>query len=166
MPILRTYQCPDCEGLFEHLHMHREEDPPSFCPLCGSSTSAEPQLSAPHIGRPIGQAADGVYRAMEQASEQHAAQAAEMLGVSASETSGMKMTDLRDNARVGEASVPVSVNGLSGNHRPQAEVMEFARSAHNGPDARAGIRAIDTVRSLHHRLGAASVARSTMGKAE
>lgn len=51
MPIMRTYECPDCEGRFRFLHMTRQEPPPAACELCGAAMgSAEPALAAPAIG--------------------------------------------------------------------------------------------------------------------
>lgn len=52
MPIMRTYECPDCNGRFRFLHMTRQEPPPAECELCGADMGGapEPALAAPAIG--------------------------------------------------------------------------------------------------------------------
>jgi len=114
MPVMRTYQCPDCEGVFEHLHMRSTEEPPAFCPLCGASTAeVEPEVSSPHIAKSIGKVADQVYRDMEDGATQRANMAAEHLGVDASEMSAMKITDMKDNMREGDTANGVAANPVS-----------------------------------------------------
>lgn len=162
MPVLRTYQCPDCDGVFEHLHMRVVEEPPAFCPLCGSSTSAEAQLSAPHIAKSIGKVADGVYRQMSDGAEVRAAAAAEMMGVDPSEMSAMKMTNMRDDVRVGETSVvsaPTPVSAALDQRRSVTPVglqdakavSQFVADTRKGAYSGAGSQILDKVKANHAR---------------
>src|SRR5450830_222819 len=96
MPVMRSYQCPDCQGIFDHLHMRSTDEPPAFCPLCGASTSdVRPEISAPRIAKSIGKTGDAVYRGMEDGSAQRAAMAAEHLGCDVSDMNAMKVTDIK-----------------------------------------------------------------------
>lgn len=163
MPVMRNYQCPDCEGVFTHLHMRMDEPPPAFCSLCGASTSGvEPQLSAPHIAKSIGKVADNVYRQMETASKVRAEMAAEALGESASDMTAMKITDMRDNTRAGEISAPPVYNPVSAALDQRRSVTpvglqdasaasQFAADTRKGAYAGAGVRALDNVRANHSR---------------
>lgn len=64
MPVMRTYECPDCEGRFRFLHMTRNEPPPAACELCGADMGGapEPALAAPAIGgSPIARSVDKIW---------------------------------------------------------------------------------------------------------
>lgn len=76
------YRCPDCAGVFRHLHHPSDAPPPERCPLCGAwvSSDAPPDPvfvpQAPRIREnAYAQSIDRVYRAEERASEQRAADA-------------------------------------------------------------------------------------------
>ena len=173
MPVMRTYQCPECEGQFDHLHLRSTDEPPAFCPLCGTSTAeVTPEVSAPHIARSIGKSADAVYRGMEEGSQQRAAMAAEHLGVDVSEMSAMKVTNLRDDARPGETSAatvsnPVSQymgqTGVGGLHDSQAGAA-YASAASTGPFARAGSAALSGVVGQHAAMASRVAAAGCQGK--
>lgn len=68
MPVVRTYQCPECEGQFKFMHMTRDEPPPAHCDICKAFMGAvEPELAAPAIGgSAIAKSVDQVYSSMEQ----------------------------------------------------------------------------------------------------
>ena len=162
MARFRHLQCPDCEGTWKWLQHPSDEPLPNFCPRCGSNLTAEPVFvpEAAHIARSIGKTADGVYRQMESASEEHAYLAAEMTGDHASDYSGMKITDLPDYLRPGDIAAklperlnPVSeaiaagrggfgvANGLTG--------AEYAQATGQGVFPRAGDAMRQSLQSTH-----------------
>jgi len=172
MPIMRTYQCPDCEGYFEHLHLHSGEAPPPNCELCGADMrGTPPELSAPHIARSIGKVADNVYRAMEESSAHRAEMAAEAMGESASEFNAMKVTNIRDDARAGESSVVTANNAVSqfmgqnriGGHMPRETAAEYAQATRTGPYAGAGLAAVRQVTQNHASLAPRVVRAGNLG---
>jgi hypothetical protein len=148
MAVFRHYQCPDCEGTFRFLHHPRDEPPPNFCPICGSSMTVEPVFvpSAPHIARSIGQTADGVYRQMEAASAANMEAAAELGGGDAADYSAAKITDMADYLRPGDVAAkmpnnPVAqhmANSGQGGFQPGMTGAEFAASAVQGAFPRQG----------------------------
>lgn len=173
MPVMRTYQCPECLGAFEHLHLRSTDEPPSFCPLCGASTAdTPPEMSAPHIGKSIGFVADAVYRQMEEGSAQRAQMAAEHLGVDAAETSALKITDIRDTMREGDTAVSVAPNAVStfmqqsgvGGYQGSDAGVHYAAATRHGPHAGAGSRAMDSVRQQHAAASPRMVASGQQGK--
>jgi len=168
MPVMRSYQCPDCQGIFDHLHMRSTDEPPAFCPLCGASTGdVQPEISAPRIAKPIGKTGDAVYRGMEDGSAQRAAMAAEHLGCDVSDMSAMKVTDIKDNTREGETSNVVAANPVSnfmaqtgvGGLQSSTQAAAFAASTNSGPYARAGESARQGI-VANHQQRAAQVARA------
>ena len=172
MPVMRSYQCPECQGVFRHLHDRADEPPPTACEICGADTSGTPpELSAPHIPRSIGKVADGVYRQMEEGSRARAEMAAETLGESAADT-GMAITDMRDNARPGETSaVPVNnpvsqFMGQTGAGGMTAGIQgaEYARATRTGPFAGAGAATLQGVVSGHGARAAQVAARGNVGR--
>ena len=171
MPVMRTYQCPDCDGYFDHMHMRSVDEPPAFCPLCGANTSsASPELSAPHIAKTIGKVADNVYRQMETGSAARAEMAAELLGESASDM-GMKITDMRDDNHEGEISAARAPNPVStfmaqtgvGGMTDAAVGAQYASSVNSGPFARAGDRARQDVAAGHQVRARQGAAAGNMG---
>lgn len=101
----RTYACEACDGQFTILKDDRDP-PPAHCACCGASTGDDPEpiLNFSRIGKAANQSLDKTYRAMESASIGRAEQAASDLGVSVSEVSDIKMTNMRDNLREGDTS--------------------------------------------------------------
>lgn len=127
---------------------------PDCCPGCGYEYDPPPGdniISMPAIRSAVAKSVDGVYRDMERASEARVQQAADVLGVPASEMSGLKVTNLRDNTREGEmAAVPI-VNDVTrqmdlitarGGSVGFADGAAFAQAAHAGSDAHAGAKAL------------------------
>lgn len=126
MAIMRTYICPDCQGQFDFLHHPNDEPPPSHCPLCGADVSGKEKkqktrrlkraVTAPAIKTVVSKSADQVYRQLETASQTRQEQAAQMLGVDARTLGSMKMTNMKDNLRVGEMSnIPAPAAKIAGN---------------------------------------------------
>ena len=172
MPIMRTYQCPECNGYFDHLHMHATDAPPSFCVLCGASTAeVTPELSAPHISKTIGKATDQVYRAMEDSSQHRAELAAEAAGVDVSEMSAMKLTNMRDDTREGENSVKVEATPVStfmantgvGGMQTAEAAAGFAAAAATGPFARQGNKTMTDVVRSHRQVASQVEMRGNLG---
>ena len=94
MPVIRTYQCPDCEGRFEFYHRTSSEPPPAHCDLCKAPMfDAEPELPKINIGGSnIAKSVDQVYASAEQS-----------LGV----------TDMKDSLREGEPAAKIPVNTVT-----------------------------------------------------
>jgi hypothetical protein len=160
MPVMRTYQCPDCDGMFDHLHSRWDEPPPLVCPLCGASTEdTQPELSSPHIAKTIGKVADNVYRQMEAG----AAVRAEL-----ADGPGLKLTDLRTSNNVGETSA-VPVNNEITQFMARTSVggavdaqsgASYAAAAATGPFARGGMQTLTNLIKPNHAAVAHQVARN------
>lgn len=137
MAIYRTYNCPDCNGVFDFLHHPNDEPPPSYCPLCGSYVGPEKKRKKKRLNQVarimspnrrgivrsgetstraklMNRSGEQVYRQMESSSEQRMQQAANMLGVDTKTLTHMKTTNMKDNVRVGETSyIPPSTTPAS-----------------------------------------------------
>lgn len=174
MPVMRTYQCPDCEGTFDHLHLRSTDEPPNFCPLCGSNMSdPEPQVGRINLGTSVGKSGDQVYRAMEDGSATRAQIAADHLGIDASEMSAMKITDIKDNMREGDTAAVTSNNavsqmmtqtqGVTGLQDASA-ASQFAASAHTGAYAHAGDKARQSLVTAHQKRAHEIVKAGEMGR--
>lgn len=99
-------QCPECAHKFYAPSLF-----PECCPGCGYQYDPHDDtvISMPAIKSLVSKVADRTYQDMERSSEQRAELAAQMAGVPVSDMSSLKITDLRDNARIGENAVaPVS----------------------------------------------------------
>jgi hypothetical protein len=86
MAKFRYWRCPDCSGVFKHLHVLSDDPPPDRCVLCGSwmSTETPPDETFVPVSPPIKKSAyarsvDQSYRAMEAASIGRAEEAASIL---------------------------------------------------------------------------------------
>lgn len=150
--------CPECGGKFP-------VDPivglPEICPLkgCGyrvASDRPDDEIVMPSISK-CRAATDGIYRAMEEGSI-HRMQVAQELGVEGAET--LKITNMRDNARVGENSVvPLPPNPVSQRmQQMQAQGLPVGFGANGaalsagtmeGPEPNAGARLQQMIRSTH-----------------
>lgn len=172
MPVSRTYECPDCGGRFRFLHMKSSEPPPNFCALCGNNMTEPPteRPSAPHVAKTIGKVGDNTYRQLEQASAARVEMAAEMSGIDASEFSAMKVTDLRTDTQVGEASAPPeflqqSTEVHKAMEAAPANTVGFqgngSQYALGRPDA--GIATAAKVSSFHQQIVNATVASGRSG---
>ena len=159
MARFQSFRCPDCDGVFEW-HMHHSNPLPLYCPLCASYVGDDPPTEtftpkAPSIGRH--RSADAVYRAMEEGSIQRAKLAAEMTGVSESEMSHLKITDMKDNLRAGDIAAitrpnPVSTQ-MAANPQAIAALQQqgsaYAAATTSGPYPYAGLRMLKHVSASH-----------------
>lgn len=158
-----TYRCEsiDCRQKFPW-------DPsagfPTACPHCGfrPDDPDENVISMPAFLSAKTKANDQVARQMMDGSEVRAQLAAEAAGTTAAEMEGLKITNLRDNLREGDAAAaPVrndvashmDKSGFGGFGSPAApavhvqQAMGLAAQAHTGPDARAGARAMQSLQN-------------------
>ena len=172
MPVSRTYECPDCSGRFRFLHMKSDEPPPSYCALCGNFMGGGPieRPTSAHIAKAIGKVGDQTYRQLETASDARIQMAAEITGQDASEFNDMKLTNLKDNAQVGEVSAPPEFLTQSTEvHRAMEtappETVGFqgngAQYALGRPDA--GIATATSISSMHSKIVNATVAGGRRG---
>lgn len=180
----RQYECPDCKGCFFSYALSADEPPPVECSLCHANMSApkkrrrvkkvaqEEQTVTPMRSggnRIMSQSVDSVYRKMESASENRMMDAAELLGINKSMLSSMKMTDMKDNIKEGESTMPSDatkltgstqpVNGLPINFQDNTAASEYAKSVGQGPIPFAG-NAQREVINLQHDAKARTVAAS------
>jgi len=102
-------RCPFCKTKFRW--KAETDDYPKNCPECDAYVGhdrADDDVVVPNILAFSTRCQDGVYKAMERASEERVYQAAEMAGCSPSEMSSLKITNMRDNMRQGDiAAMPV-----------------------------------------------------------
>ena len=182
MQKLRTFQCPDCSGKFS-VWLEKDAPLPDFCMLCkadmgepipltgrlraGGMLSAEESRrtpTSPLISKPQHQSLDRTYRMMESSSEARAKDAADMLGVSVSEVSDIKVTNMKDNIREGESSAmtpPVSSPAIQPTPMVNTSVgSATAAMTRQGPVAGAGNSFLDTQIRRNHVQRAAAVQRN------
>ncbi|HXJ94220.1 MAG TPA: zinc ribbon domain-containing protein [Terriglobia bacterium] len=145
MPIMRTYQCPDCGGRFRFLHMTSDEPAPQECEICHSymGDSPEPELSTPHFrpsesaGARMSQSVDLVQRDME----------------------ARGITDFKDGLREGDvAAKPV--------HNPVTEQIAQmeAAGASMWQSGGGGFRAADSNPNLDGRPALSAITRGLGGR--
>ncbi len=152
-------KCPGCKQKVKWL----ADDPPDDCPACGHrlvSDRADSDVVMPNILAFSTRCQDGVYKAMEKASEHRMYEAAEMAGCDASEMSDLKITNLRDNMKQGEiAAIPV-VNDVTRQMdairaaNPNAQMgfgggIGYSESVPTGPYPNAGARTQQAFRRAH-----------------
>src|SRR5215831_18955197 len=181
MAFFRHYQCPVCDGVFKFLHVLSDSPPPDACELCHASMidDSEPVFvpQAPRIGTYKGNTPDQLYRQMEQASADRTEDMAALGGGSASDYAYTKITDMADTVHEGESSAkyspsqdyvqefmrlnqPVQGGPVAGGPAPAVGMVgsagaEYARAAHTGAFAHAGLAIKDRVGASH-----ASMARA------
>lgn len=182
MAFFRSYQCPDCGGVFKFLHHPNAAPPPDECELCHASMlESEPVFvaQAPRIATAGGQKHDQVYRQLETASEARAELMAEHGGGSASDYSHTKITNLSDSRYQGDVAAVIQppanpvqsfmaqqAPAIGGGYAPLAggTGIEYAQQTRSGPFPYAGARASDGVRAAHSRLAAAVAAQGRINK--
>ena len=175
-----TLRCPSCYGKFSV----KLDAQPRYCPLCGYDTAEDEakkdaRLAAmletqtpPHYqNAPLVTAVDHTYNSTVAASEFNMHKAAELAGVDVSEMSGMKVTNMRDDARYGEDAAakldnPVtqmmaaSPNNTGFQRDPQIE--SYRAGAMSGPAAGSGLGTMkNIIQSGHHGRRDAVVANGT-----
>lgn len=166
---LVTFECPDCAHSWKQ-RMGPSEPWPRFCTGCGADMEAtdEPFMPmAPNvITGTMGKSGDQVFRQMEAASERRMEMAAEATGIDKAELSDMKVTNIRDNARVGENSVITqSTEVTKFMEGPGKEVTGFKPAGGQyglgRPDM--GAATAGTIQSLHQQNIQATVAAGRQG---
>lgn len=153
-------RCPGCRRTFP---WEPKNGLPSKCPLPGCDYEAkeidDTVISMPALRSFRMKATDDVYRQTEKASEVRAQMAADAAGVSVSEMSGLKITNMRDNAKYGESSVVPVVNEVTrqmdlirarGGHAGFTTGAEHAKAA-QAAAPRSGINAMTAVQQLMGR---------------
>lgn len=144
-------RCPDCRKSFRQ---NPSEPWPSACPLCGAFMGEEKDdavVCLPAFLSAKSKANDQVYRDIESSSEKRMHMAAEMAGVSASEMTDLKITDLRPTVTPGAiAAPPVSnavtqhmemINARGGQFGWQgANASEYSSAVQTGPSPNAGAK--------------------------
>lgn len=114
-------ECPKCQHRWWEKGQFPEE-----CPSCGYDTRpAGDVISMPALRTAVSKVADQTYRDMEKASENRVYAAAEQAGCSPSDMAGLKMTNMRDNAQIGENSVAEKVPDMGQHFAPNG-------AAHSG----------------------------------
>jgi hypothetical protein len=169
-------RCPGCHRKFPW-------DPklgyPTRCPLPGcdyTSPEMDPDvivIAAPFIRSANTGKTDAVYRELERTSEVRAQMAADMAGVSVSEMSHLKVTNLKDNTRPGEVAAMPVVNAVTqqmdylrqrgqpvgfqpndnqayGGASTSGAVTVNGQTVH-GIEPRAGVRAMDALQARFNR---------------
>jgi hypothetical protein len=150
----------DCRRKFE---WEPTKPHPDDCPLCGVyiGTSGKPEVAAPYITSVLTKRTDAVARDIMDGSERRAEMAAAMAGVPVSEMSELKITNLRDNAGIGENSVVEAPNEVRnfmqsapasaglGLATGSANIAAYRAGAASGPEAGAGRRMMNAVRDRH-----------------
>lgn len=184
--IIRSYECPFCTGVFEVRHKSDDLTPPTHCYLCAADVSKKPKKKRKLkevLGRGRAPAVLGngvasrsvhqVYRQMENATEGRIQDAADILGVDRSSLSSMKLTNMKDNAQIGESSnIPSPATKLQGGvvdvsgvgvgqmtFQQNQQAVEYARSVSVGPEASTGKQFRNQVVS-GHQMRAAQIARA------
>jgi len=149
-------RCPHCRKTFA---WKSGTDMPDDCPLCHKfvgNDRDDADIVMPAILGHRTKVADQVYRDMERGSEHRTHLAAELGGGSASDYSGLKITDMRDNLRQGDiAAVPVrnaitehmertGQGGFAG-----AEGVGYSGAVQTGPFPNAGAKMRTTLHQHH-----------------
>lgn len=141
-------RCPACKTKFRWLA--ETEGYPSNCPQCDAYVGhdrADDDVVCPNILSFASRCQDGVYKAMERASEERVYQAAEMAGCDASDMADLKITNLRDNMKQGEIAAMPVVNDLTRH-------MDAMRE--RNPNAHVGFGSDHNSIALEYAAGAAS----------
>jgi hypothetical protein len=177
MKIIRL-RCPSCKGEFDWFRHPSTEEPPRFCALCGFDSAGEAMdqaITMPHVrsghAKNVMDSADQTYRDIETGS---AARAMIAEGQTGENASGLKITDLNDNMKVGDIAAkdippnPVSeaiarLPNLAGFGGGQG-ASEFARTTGSGFAPHAGRGAAGAVGGFHKRSGHAIVAAGEKGR--
>lgn len=161
---VQKYRCPDCAQTFR---WPAGQNPPDFCPACGSFVGEEYDPSAAPCAPAVvtkPHSLDKVYRAMEEGSAHRAQLAAEHLGVPEADVSALKITDMKDRPHEGENSAVFRPNPVSNlmQQAPTGHVgmvgpsgAAYAQAAHSGPYPHAGAFAARDVSHWHARMARA-----------
>ncbi|MBU6232339.1 hypothetical protein KGP36_06930 [Patescibacteria group bacterium] len=148
--------------------MRSDEPPPEECPLCQQIAMMQAQVSAPHIGRPIGRVGDQTYRQLEESSYARAEIAANLAGVDVSEMSSLKITDFNDRTIPGEVGAKRGVNivenvmdsaGMNGFSQNQEDIKSFIAGGNTGEYAHSARPVVQNITTQHKNIEASVKAR-------
>lgn len=156
-------RCPECGTKFRSPTV----EGPEYCPSkeCGAYMRDDDEgnvieIAAPFIRSAKMKATDGVYTALEKTSEFRAEQAAQMAGVSASEMSSLKITNMRDNVKPGESYAPSIAAEQSRLESAGAKVQfagsnasEYSGAVMAGPYPNSGAKMRTALSRLHGANG-------------
>jgi len=158
-------KCPHCEQKFIY---DVTEGWPDFCPKCAhkmGNDRPDDEIVMPAFLSQKSKNNDKVARDIMDGSEVRAGLAAEMSGVPVSEMSGLKITDLNDrnDAQFAAKEVVNPVTQQMDAIRARggkvgwgvAEAQEFAKSAHTGVEAYAGLRTRNRIQRALPAIGQA-----------
>ncbi len=150
---------------------------PRFCPLCGEPDDSEdnPEVAAPHVSAGMAknrlQSANQTYRDMEDGSALRAQLAESETG---DDSSGLKITNLKDNVRQGDTiamdlpSNPVSqVMAQAPQNfgwRDASGAAGYGAAAHTGYAPHAGARTMASVTSSHPKIAPQLAAAGEKGR--
>lgn len=151
-----------------------EHGMPNHCPICKEYIGSDDkdEVAAPFISKASNLGADRVYRDMERKSEVRTQMAAEQLGMSVSELSHMKTTNMKDGQREGDVAAannltPIQQSMAAQSSYGNAEAIRLSAATNTGPFPRAGTNYIQNVLRPSHMKDAAAVrqqaARSSKG---
>ena len=155
MAVVLKLKCPDCAETFK---WPGAQEWPRYCPMCQApqTTRADDEICLPAIRTYRMKTVDNVYNDMSAASEVRAQQAADMLGVSVSDVSDLKITNLRDDKDPNRGAHVSVVNEVSKmmDAAPdatgfQAMGAQFSGAVQTGPFANSGAKTQTMIRSLH-----------------
>ena len=172
MTIKRHILCDLCHESFWHEIERRSDPNPDECPLCRNTGTVILQMpkrkfipQAPAIRGLVSKSADQVYKAMEDSSVARMQTASEMFGIDKSELSEMKITNLKDNAKVGENSAIFEPRPLVQNPNlgtvgfgPTPSVQQIPSSTGLGIPIRTSLN------SRHHEIAAQVTRNGEVGR--
>ncbi len=167
-------KCPYCKKKIKWLV---DEPYPDDCPACGTYVGhdrADDDVVMPNILHFSTRCSDGVYKAIEKASENRVYEAAEMAGCSASEMSSLKITNMKDSMREGDIAAMPIVNDVTRQMdairamNPNASVgfgdgLGFSSTVATGPVPNAGARFQRAVNESHPSMVGRQVGRDESG---
>ncbi len=146
-----TLRCPDCRGKFP---WNAKKAWPRHCPLCDADISNDrddDDVVMPAFISARTKHHDNYYRNMEKGSEFRAEAAAELAGTTASEMSGLKITNLNDRRDAEIAAIPVKnpvsdlmstgVGGFQG-----ANGVAYSAGVQQGPAPNMGAQMMTKIR--------------------
>lgn len=154
-------KCPHCETKFRCEFGTKDgQGWPDYCPnkKCGvyMGLDDKDEVVLPMILHSSSKSYDKLYRDMEAGSEMRAKIAADQLGCSVADVSGIKITNMKDNPKEGESSVMEPVNpvsqfmqttGVGGFQGPVG--AGYSGAVQSGPFANAGAHTRTAIQAQH-----------------
>jgi hypothetical protein len=141
---------------------------PENCPVCKEyiGSDGKDEVAAPFISTFRGKNPDRLYRDLEAKSEFRAQQAAEMSGLSTSDVSHLRMTDMKDGMRQGDTAFANNLTPtqqmMSSQMSPDRSIgFQASQGTNVGPYPRAGMEQIQKLRQTHGQNYRAPVSNMT-----